>query len=51
MGFTDIRVPHDENARRRDGVPVHKVDGKVLMSRVEFQCRGLIFGVVRTLYI
>jgi hypothetical protein len=51
MGFTDIRVPHDENARRRDGVPVHKVDGKVLMSRAEFRSGVLIFGVARTLYI
>jgi len=37
MNFTDIRVPHDENARPLDGGPVHKVDGKVLISRTEFQ--------------
>jgi hypothetical protein len=39
MGFTDIRVSHDKNARQRDGVPVHKVDCNVLMSRAEFRSR------------
>jgi hypothetical protein len=39
MRFTDIRVSHDKNARRRDGVPVHKLVCNVLMRRVEFQNR------------
>jgi len=33
MGFTNMRVSHDKNAHQRDGVPVHKVDCNVLMSR------------------
>ncbi|MGA2566589.1 MAG: hypothetical protein ABSF41_07155 [Pseudolabrys sp.] len=39
MKIADVGVPYDENAQRRDGVPVHKLVCNVLMSRAEFKSR------------
>ena len=51
MGFTDIRVSYDKNAHQCDGVPVHKVDCNVLMSRAESRSRNKISSAARRHYI
>jgi hypothetical protein len=47
MGFTNKRASRDKNAQRRGDWPVHKLDCKVLMSRVEFRSRNYITGAAQ----
>jgi hypothetical protein len=47
MGFTGKRASHEEDTLQRRDRPVHKLDGKVLMIRVEFRSRNYISGAAR----